>query len=217
MKTSPYYPQADLLVPTSTLTTGAHQPDVALLGTPAQSYSSVPSTSVRLTPRSQTASILTEASLLEMEQGTLPDLRKLVDDLYLTFFQHQRPHSALQFIPVLKAFQGLDREAEERFLQNPKTNHVLIKNELLKVVLIHWTPNKISSVHGHAEGGCLFKVLQGRLMERRYSPDTSQQLLAVSNFQAGSMAYIDDEMAYHDVGNPYNAPAISLHVYTPGI
>lgn len=30
------------------------------------------------------------------------------------------------------------------------------------------------------------------------------------------MAYIDDEMAYHAVGNPFDEPAISLHAYTSG-
>lgn len=49
---------------------------------------------------------------------------------------------------------------------------------------------------------------------RNATPDERQELLAVSNFNNTAMAYIDDEMAYHAVGNPFDEPAISLHAYT---
>ena len=71
-------------------------------------------------------------------------------------------------------------------------------------------------MHGHAQGGCVFKVLKGSVQEKRYTPDAEQKLLATSRFEEQAMAYIDDEMAYHAVGNPFDEPAISLHVYTPG-
>ena len=54
---------------------------------------------------------------------------------------------------------------------------------------------------------------QSRLAPGQYEwhPERSQKgpvLVVVS---------IDDQMAYHAVGNPYNTPAVTLHVYTPGI
>ena len=161
--------------------------------------------------------ILTENAREEMAAGTIPDLSKVCYELYRTFFSKQATGNALQFVPVLKGFEGLDPESTKRFIMNPQTNHVLVQNELLKVVLIHWKPGKHSSIHGHAKGGCVFKVLRGNVIEKRYTPDPEQQLLSATTCGAGSIAYIDDEMAHHAVGNPFGMSCISLHAYTPGI
>jgi predicted metal-dependent enzyme (double-stranded beta helix superfamily) len=98
-------------------------------------------------------------------------------------------------------------------LKNPETRHVLISDHLFELVLIHWKPGKVSDIHGHPGGGCLFKVLQGKLEEVRYTPEKSPRLIATASYRSGSMAYIDDRIAYHQVGNPYGSSAISLHVY----
>ncbi len=160
--------------------------------------------------------VLTEAAAEEMAAGRIPDLEQICRELNDTFRQGTGEHSALKFIPILKKLTGFDEAATARLLENPKTSHVLVQNDQLKLVLIHWVPGKFSSIHGHAQGGCVFKVLKGRLQEKRYTPDEAQQLLAVSNFENQGMAYIDDEMAYHAVGNPFDESAISLHAYTPG-
>ena len=159
---------------------------------------------------------MTATAFAEMAEGSIPDLWPVCLDLYATFYQQNAPHSALQFIPVLQKLAAIDQAEVERFLRHPETRHVLIEHDWLKVVLIHWQPGKISSIHGHPQGGCVFKVLQGSLEELRYTTDASPKLLAVSTYQAGSMAYIDDRMGYHAVGNPFHTAAISLHVYTPG-
>jgi predicted metal-dependent enzyme (double-stranded beta helix superfamily) len=92
------------------------------------------------------------------------------------------------------------------------TNHVLIRNKFIKVVLIHWKPGTESSLHGHPGGGCVFKVLHGQLREKRYVPAT-EKLMKVNKFQQGNTAYIDDKRAYHIVGNPFQSSAISIHAY----
>lgn len=162
-------------------------------------------------------SLLTPKTNEQMALGMIPDLWDVCYDLFSTFITNEAPFSALQFVQVLKEFQFIDEQQINRFLENPETNHVLIQNDLLKVVLIHWKPGKISSIHGHPSGGCVFKVLKGQLEELRYTADSSPQLLSSSAYIPGSMAYIDDNMGYHAVGNPCNFPAISLHAYTPGI
>jgi hypothetical protein len=161
--------------------------------------------------------LITPKALYQMTSGELPDLWEVCYKLYHTFFEKNAPYSALQFIPVLKNALLINPEEIERFLQNPETNHVLMQNELLKIVLIHWKPGKYSDVHGHPVGGCVFKVLQGRIEEKRYTPDQRSELLAVSTYAPGGLGYIDDQMAYHAVGNPFSTSAISLHVYTPGL
>jgi len=161
--------------------------------------------------------LLTTSAQSQIFSGMIPDLRPVCYDLYNTFFEKGAPFNALQFVQVLKIMKSIDDLEIEKFISNPETNHVLVQNELLKIVLIHWKPGKYSSIHGHPAGGCVFKVLQGKIEEKRYTPsDISPRLLTVSTFQEDSMAYIDDHMAYHAVGNPFATSAISLHVYTPG-
>lgn len=163
------------------------------------------------------ADLLTEEARYEMASGNIPDLSGVCVALYRTFLKENAPGNALQFAPVLKDLGGLDTETVKRFVKNPRTNHVLVQNDLLKVVLIHWEPGKHSGIHGHAKGGCVFKVLRGNIIEKRYSPDDAQQMLSATTCGAGSIAYIDDEMAHHSVGNPFGMSCISLHAYTPGV
>jgi hypothetical protein len=160
--------------------------------------------------------LLTDEATAEIASGGIPDLGQVCLDLYRTFLKPGASYSAVQFIPILKELRNIDPSEVRRFIKNPVTRHVLVNNALLKVVLIHWKPGIFTSVHGHARGGCVFKVLKGSLEEKRYSTDESQRLMAVSTLQSGSMAYIDDNMAYHAVGNPAGTSAISLHIYTPG-
>lgn len=160
--------------------------------------------------------LLTDEALTAIAQGGIPDLRRLCLDLYNTFLKPAEAYSAVQFIPILKQLGAIESSEARRFIHNPATKHVLVNNPLLKVVLLHWKPGTFSNVHGHPAGGCVFKVLKGRLREKRYTPNGSQRLMSVSTLQSGAMVYIDDDMAYHAVGNPYSTSAISLHVYTAG-
>ncbi len=161
--------------------------------------------------------ILTPQAKIDMMLGFIPDLSGICQGLYDTFSYNKAPYSALQFTSVLNELKSIDPHQLNIFMTNEETNHVLIQNDLLKVVLIHWKPGKMSSIHGHPTGGCVFKVIKGQLEELRYTTDNTPELLAKSTFKAGAMAYIDDDMAYHAVGNPFSESAISIHAYTPGI
>ncbi len=91
---------------------------------------------------------------------------------------------------------------------------IVILHEFLKIVLIHWLPGKISSIHGHPKGGGIFKVISGSIEELRYTSDPIPKLLSASTFHKDAVGYIDDQLGYHAVGNPHMESAISLHVYT---
>lgn len=157
--------------------------------------------------------LLTPAAVYQMSAGRIPDLQDVCQDLSDTFNYHRPPYSAAQFIPVLQNIDTLDPDQLNRFLKNRDTRHVLISNDLFEVVLIHWKPGKVSDIHGHPGGGCIFKLMHGRLEELRFSPVKSPRLLSMNGLRKGNMAYIDDSIAYHQVGNPYGSSAVSLHVY----
>lgn len=152
----------------------------------------------------------------DIRNGNFPDLEKVCNNLINTFRANYFPFKATQFLEVLNQVQLTPKEVK-LILNHPSKRHVLVENELIKIVLIHWTTNACAPVHGHPEGGCAFKVLSGSLVEKRYSPDNKLTLLANCKYRKGATAYLDDSMAFHSVENPFQKPAISLHVYTPGI
>ena len=167
-------------------------------------------------PQAQ-ASLITPAAAYEFNLGRIPDLRETCLELHRMYSAPGAPRSAVHAIPVLRGIEKPSQAVLERLYSNEKHSHVLVDNAILRVVLIHWPAGKISSIHGHPSGGCMFKVLRGKLTELRYSSGKNPKLLSSQTYQAGGMAYIDDDIAYHAVANPYQESAVSIHVYTRGM
>ena len=158
----------------------------------------------------------TEKAFMDMSLGRIPDFESLYHSLSEIQVNEDIPLSAIQFLPALRSFT-VDNEVEiKNFINNPETNHVLVQNDLIKIVLIRWNPGDECNIHGHAERGCVFKVLEGKIVEKRFSADDEQRQLAQGTYEKDNIAYIDDIMGLHCVGNPFSKPAITLHMYTPG-
>ena len=79
--------------------------------------------------------ILTIEANEEMRFGSIPDLRYFCHALYSTFFENRVSFDAIQFLPIFESINKIKPTALSRFLTNPKTNHVLVNNKYLKVVL----------------------------------------------------------------------------------
>jgi hypothetical protein len=91
------------------------------------------------------------------------------------------------------------------------------KSELFDCYLIIWPlETGMSRIHNHAQNGCLQKVLKGSLREKRYSKENGiYTLLNDRILPKGSVGYIDDAYGLHSLGNAFEQPAISLHIYSP--
>lgn len=157
--------------------------------------------------------LLTDSAFMDILMGRIPDLYPICVELLDTFLKSSLPYSALQFVPVLNKMPSFKSIELKILLEHPETRHVLIDNELLKIILILWQPGEQTDIHGHPKDGCVFRVLNGCVDELRYSTERKQNLLGKSTYHAGSMAYIDDELGYHSIHNPYKEAAVTLHVY----
>jgi hypothetical protein len=176
--------------------------------------SNIESTSLPDTYKNNWSSrLIDEEITIQMMTGRIPNLKSLCYDLYHSFLYSNYPYSPLQFIPVMQKFGGIKRAMIRQLADNSTMSHVLVKNSLMKVVLIYWKPGESTDIHGHPNGGGVIKVLHGNLLEKRYKPDGSLTEISESNLKKGTIAHIDDSFAHHAVSNPNETPAVSLHVY----
>ena len=164
--------------------------------------------------------LLTTEAFERMLRKEIPNVEHLCSELSQVIetmsSSATQPISALGFAPALSRFGLEDKRELDQFLQNPEAKQVLIQNGTLKLILIRWAPGESYHIHGHASGGCVFKVLYGSIVERRYTADDQKRLLAKNEYYPGNLTYIDDTMGYHDVANPGKHPAVTMHLYTPG-
>ena len=165
------------------------------------------------TTRSSQSRLFNRESAYQMASGQLPDFREVCLEMIDILQKNVAAYTSFHFLPVLKKLKKLDPEQVKRYSKNPESRHVLISNEYFELVLNLWKPGRATDIHGHPGEGCLFKLLHGKREELRYTPERSPKLLSMNSLRSGEVAYIDNSIAYHQVGNPYGSTAISLHVY----
>ena len=81
------------------------------------------------------------------------------------------------------------------------------------IYLLRWHPYYECKIHDHPPNGCLFKLLQGELIEKRY--DDSLKLINTNNLKLNTSNYIDNSLYYHKIINNRDFLAYSLHIYSP--
>lgn len=121
--------------------------------------------------------------------------------------------SALHFLPIMERTANFGPEEWAFLADEPEGKKILVDNEFLKVLLIKWAPGSSSNIHGHPLGGGVIKVLEGSIEELRYQDAKGKVLHSKSVYSKQGTGYIDDNMAMHAVGNPFEAPAVTLHAY----
>jgi len=136
--------------------------------------------------------------------------------------------------PVENLFRRLEVTQEDTsaytFITEEKNytrNLISTDDETYTLLLLCWNPNKSSPIHDHPCDGCWMRVLQGSINEKRYkingstttttTTTTNKELICTkdSTFQEGEIAFIDDHLGLHKVGNQGKELAISMHLYSP--
>jgi hypothetical protein len=131
--------------------------------------------------------------------------------------QYVRNHDLDDVLDLLPMFDQLN-VANWRSLINyedgaPVTT-ILYQTNLVKLVLIYWQGRQSSPVHGHPGGGGLIRLLSGELVEKRFDPEDPERVIDKHRFRQGALSYIHDMFAWHQVENPADRPAVSLHLYS---
>lgn len=141
---------------------------------------------------------------------------KKLENFLLEVFDHIAQNGFDDVLNLIPIYEELNLSNWQSLLdqKNGKPiNTTIFKSDQIRMVIIYWDGHQQSSIHGHAEGGGLIKVLDGQLEETRFDPEDNQ-VIGKFLYTPGSMTYINDMIALHQVKNPSSTPAFSLHMYT---
>ena len=86
------------------------------------------------------------------------------------------------------------------------------------IYVITWQPGQKSPVHYHPVYGCSLLALEGQLQEKLFVMDRENNKLRANGcmiIKQGQSSYIDNIIGAHQICNPYDVPAVSLHIYSP--
>jgi quercetin dioxygenase-like cupin family protein len=121
--------------------------------------------------------------------------------------------SPLAILPLLEALRDhADDPVLYELLDEPSDEReffLLQQNEDYQLWLISWPPGSSTGWHDHGSAAGAYTVLAGSLVEQQW--EGSLQLAAVGPGDA--RAYAAGHV--HDVKNRSDAPALSLHAYSP--
>lgn len=113
----------------------------------------------------------------------------------------------------------MHRHAHFDTTRNYTRNLISTDHETYTLLLLCWNPNMASPIHDHPCDGCWMQTVSGQVQEKRYCKDPLTGFLTCTHdetFHEGQVAFIDDSMGLHSVGNPSaSLPAITLHLYSP--
>lgn len=116
----------------------------------------------------------------------------------------------------LVAYSGTDWQRFDYSSLQPYTRKIVYNDDILEVVIICWNPHEESGAHDHPENGCLMRVMQGNLIETKYVnthlglEQTNEDILGEDK-----IAYQEGAKCVHNIVNPFDNLAISVHIYAP--
>jgi len=93
---------------------------------------------------------------MNYRMDTLP---KLIDNINEEW---DNDHKDISFLTkILKKYNGKDWS--EHIINDTSLNYIkklVYENDNYEVFVVSWMPNRSSTIHDHAENGCVFKVLE---------------------------------------------------------
>ena len=120
----------------------------------------------------------------------------------------------------LKYYQDRDWRQHKTYFYNESINknsnkksyykNILYQNDAFELILIKWEKGAETAIHQHPSNGCLLKLLEGKLIEERYTNDI---LYKSSELKLNSVGYMHDTVGAHKI--TALEESYSLHLYSP--
>ena len=99
-------------------------------------------------------------------------------------------------------------------ISNNYSKELVYRNNNYELFVITWMPKSKSKIHNHSKNGCLFKILDGKLIEDWYT-NNNIKFITRNYYNNNEINYISNENYFHKIFNNSNEKTISLHLYSP--
>lgn len=89
------------------------------------------------------------------------------------------------------------------------------RTKYYELILICWSTNAQTPIHGHDDQDCWVYGVDGRVTEIIYKADEDDNLTKIKEHElcAEQITYMHDKMGYHLIKNESNQRAMTLHIY----
>lgn len=114
---------------------------------------------------------------------------------------------------LIKNYNGNDYMKYISYSNKTYKKNLVYRNYDFELFIICWKNNDASPIHDHAENGCLFKILEGELVEYKYDRDLN--FTTKVNLRKNNISYLDNNIGYHKIANNSYNNSVSLHLYSP--
>ncbi len=105
---------------------------------------------------------------------------------------------------VLEGFDELSK-----FTDNKYYSTTLFRTKKFEIRLLCWKPYQETPKHPHPENGCLMKILEGELIEKKFANKSISETI----YKKGDVGYIKASESHILKNSAINC--ISLHIYSP--
>lgn len=88
-------------------------------------------------------------------------------------------------------------------------------DDCMDLRIITWPKDYKTCIHDHPKNGCIFKVLKGKILEKRYklTADNIPVLQNENIFEEGGVSYIDNNEGVHRLINVSDKRSVTMHFY----
>ena len=129
------------------------------------------------------------------------------------FFKNNKKIKPLD--DILKRYNGTDWKNYVQYDDNTYKKNLVKRTSEYELYVVCWKDNQGTVCHDHAGNGCLFKILDGELVETIYTDSDSDSGKNSKKLIINDIGYIDNTIGYHTMHNKCNNTSVSLHLYSP--
>ena len=138
-----------------------------------------------------------------------------MDKLISNFRKMNINNTLLNGKKYLENYNSLDYKKFINLKNNIYNKELVYRDNKFELFIISWNKNQYSGIHNHSGKGCLFKILEGEIVESRYNIKNLEKESMIKYDKYSDISYIDNRLYYHKMENIFNIPCISLHIYSP--
>lgn len=104
-----------------------------------------------------------------------------------------------EFIPIFNKISiPSDFYYYNTCIANKYNRRLLYDNKYYEIIEITWGTNSVTDIHNHSSKGCIFKLIDGKLMEEIYTKHIKTNTKVL---YPGDISYIDNTIGLHKIIN----------------